>query len=302
MSILRDIQTALLSENPDLGTILLRLRLLASRLGSEPLEEWVKHEAEGYPREAEVPSYRIVGVSYHGTFSGPFGSGIRNAPIPPYIVEKYCGDRWTKYRMRESIANVQRMSEGEESIGINGADLIILLQGKVYDGYACNAVAGEISLFAVREIVQAVRARILELTIEIEKRLPEAVQVTLQSPIERSPEDAATVTKIVNNTIFGNVTHVNASGHSSVSLAIEGDIQSVKAELVKAGVPEAAANQLTEIIASEAPASATKPLGKRASDWIRKNAPKAAGGAWQVGATVLKEVAKEAALRYYGLK
>ncbi|MGY2904674.1 AbiTii domain-containing protein [Bradyrhizobium sp. URHC0002] len=64
MSILREIQAAILQENPDLGTILLKLRFLASRLGSEPLEDWVKYEAEGYPRDADVPEYRVAGLSY----------------------------------------------------------------------------------------------------------------------------------------------------------------------------------------------------------------------------------------------
>lgn len=54
MSILREIPAAILQEKPDLGTILLKLRFLASRLGSEPLEDWVKFEAEGYPKDGEA--------------------------------------------------------------------------------------------------------------------------------------------------------------------------------------------------------------------------------------------------------
>lgn len=80
MSLLREIQSSLL-EGREIGPILLKLRFLASRLGSVVLEEWVKHESEGYPNDVEVPSYRKIGVSYKGTFSGPFGSGISNAPI-----------------------------------------------------------------------------------------------------------------------------------------------------------------------------------------------------------------------------
>jgi hypothetical protein len=80
MSLLREIQTALMEAQP-IGPILLKLRFLASRLGSNVLEEWVKHESEGYPPEVILPSYRKAPVSYVGSFSGPLGSGIRNAPI-----------------------------------------------------------------------------------------------------------------------------------------------------------------------------------------------------------------------------
>ena len=80
MCLLHEIQASIVQDRTDLGSILLKLRLLAARLGSGPLEDWIKHESEGYPRDSEVPSYRIVGVSYRGTFYGPFGTGIKNPP------------------------------------------------------------------------------------------------------------------------------------------------------------------------------------------------------------------------------
>jgi len=50
MSLLQQIQESVVNEKAGLGSILLKLRLLASRLGSDLLEEWVKHETEGYPK------------------------------------------------------------------------------------------------------------------------------------------------------------------------------------------------------------------------------------------------------------
>lgn len=303
MSTLREIQAAVLQEDPDLGTILLKLRFLASRLGSEPLEHWVKYEAEGYPRDVEVPAYRIIGVSYTGTWSGPFNSGIRNAPIPPYLIEKHAGGLWTRYKIRESIAGVQEMASSGQSLGIDASNLILLLQDKVYEGWACNAISGAISLIAVREIKQAVRARILELTIELEKRVPTAVEVTLQNVISKTPESAATVTQIFNQTVYGNVTHVTATDSAHVTLAITaGDTVSMVTELVKAGMPDQAAKEITAIVASEKPESSGRPLGRKALGWIKKNAPKAAGGAWKVGSAVVTDLLTEAALKYYGLK
>lgn len=41
-----------------------------------------------------LPDYRIVGVTYKGTFSGPFGSGIKNAPIPPILIKTFANDSW----------------------------------------------------------------------------------------------------------------------------------------------------------------------------------------------------------------
>jgi hypothetical protein len=305
MSILREIQAAILQENPDLGTILLKLRFLASRLGSEPLEDWVKYEAEGYPHDAaDVPEYRVAGLSYTGSWSGAFGSGINNAPIPSYLIEKHAGKDWTQYKVRESIASVQEMAASKRSLGINASNVILLLQGKVYEDWACNEVTANMSPVAPREIVQAVRARILELTIALEKRVPEAVEVTLQQVISsKTPESAAAVTQIFNQTVYGNVTHVTATDGAHVTLAITaGDTVSMVSELAKAGLPDDAAEEITDIVASEKPHNADKPLGPRALEWIKKNAPKAASGAWKIGSTVATDLLKEAALKYYGLK
>lgn len=50
MGLLHEIQSSVVQEGSDIGPILLKLRLLAARLRSDELEEWVKHESEGYPK------------------------------------------------------------------------------------------------------------------------------------------------------------------------------------------------------------------------------------------------------------
>ena len=61
MSLLREIQASLMQQGQDIGPIVLKLRFLASRLGSGLLEEWVKHESEGYPGSVAIPDYRKIG-------------------------------------------------------------------------------------------------------------------------------------------------------------------------------------------------------------------------------------------------
>ncbi|AZO00378.1 hypothetical protein EJ066_26425 [Mesorhizobium sp. M9A.F.Ca.ET.002.03.1.2] len=301
MSLLREIQKAVLSDDAELSRILLKVRLLASRLGSEPLEDWVKYETEGYPSDADVPDYRVISVTYRGTWSGPFGSGIQNAPIPSYLIEKHASKVWTHRKVRESIASVEELARTKDGIlSIDASNLILLLQGKVYEDWACNGVTGTLSSVAMREIVQSVRSRILELTIELEKRVPQAVEVTLDNPVSLKPEGEAAVTQIYNQTVYGNVTHVHAA---QVNLSITaGDWDSMVGALVDAGLPKDAAKEFAEIIVDEKPESVEKPLGKKALAWLKKNTPKAASGAWKIGSDVLTKVATEAALQYSGLK
>ncbi|TPJ72553.1 hypothetical protein FJ471_07080 [Mesorhizobium sp. B2-7-1] len=280
---------------------MLKLRFLASRLGSEQLEDWVKYETEGYPRDVEVPAYRIVSVTYSGTWSGPFGGGIKNAPIPLYLIEKYAGTKWTRKPVRESIAGVEELAKSK-TIGIDASNLILLLQNKVYEGWACNAISGEVSTIAMKEIKQAVRSRVLELTLELEKRVPGAAEVTVMKAMPQEPVSEAAVTQIFNQTVYGNVTHVTATDGAQVTLSITaGDIGSMTNALVKAGLPQEAAKEFSEIVAAEPPESLGKPLGNKALAWIKKNGPKAASGAWKIGSDVLTAVLTEAAMKFAGL-
>ena len=161
MSLLHEIQTAVIQDGANLSSALLKLRLLAARLGSNPLEEWVKHESEGYPPDSEVPPYRVVPVSYRGTFTGTFGSRINNAQIPGYIVEEFAGKGWTRYEIRDGIAAINDLVRSTTLLEIDASNLILLFQGKVYKDYACNEVLGVISRPAMTELQYAVRSRTL---------------------------------------------------------------------------------------------------------------------------------------------
>lgn len=307
MSLLHQIQESVVQEGADLGSILLKLRLLASRLGSDTLEEWVKHESEGYPKEIEVPPYRIVRVSYHGTFSGPFGSGINNAPIPPYIIKKYAGDKWVNYEIRESISAVDDLvkssADDNGCIGIDASNLILLLQGKVYKDYACNDIRATISKISFAEIRQAVRSRILELTLELEKAIPAAAQVTFGAPSKEEP-NSEKVQQISQQIIYGNVTTAVAGGNgSNIILSIgKKDTHSLIDYLVESGMPETDATEIAKIMETEEPANTEEPFGEKAKNWIASNLKKAAQGTWKMGVTVATKVLSEAALKYYGLK
>lgn len=305
MALLHQIQESVAQEGSDLGSVLLKLRLLASRLGSDFLEEWVKHESEGYPKDSEIPSYRIIGVSYKGTFFGPFGSGIKNAPIPPYLIEKFAGDSWTNYEVRESIAAVDdlvRSSTGGGSIGIDASNLILLLQGKIYEKYACNAISGSISRTSLAEIQQAVRSRILELTLELEKTIPAASLVTFGAPANEET-NLEKVQQISQQIIYGNVNTAVAGGHgANIAVAVgERDKDSFIEHLVATGLPREEVTELAEIIEAEDPSSTEDPFGQNAKNWIASNLKKSTEGTWNLGVSVATKVLTEAALKYYGL-
>jgi hypothetical protein len=306
LSLLHQIQESVVQEGSDLGSILLKLRLLAARLGSDILEEWVKHESEGYPDTTDVPSYRIAGITYKGSFSGPFGSGIKNAPIPPYLIEKFASASWTNHEIRESISAIEeliRLSTESGGLGIDASNLILLLQGKIYEGYSCNEVKGTISRTAFYEIRQAVRSRILELTLELEKSIPAAAHITFGAQ-QKQETNHEKIQQISQQIIYGNVTTAVAGGSgSNISVNVEErDKSSFIEYLVASGITKSDASELAEIIATEEPISKEEPFGQKARNWIAANIQKAAAGSWKTGISVATSVLTAAALKYYGLK
>lgn len=214
MSLLREIQQSLMKEKSEIGPILLKLHFLASRLGSDLLEEWVKHESVGYPPDAELPEYRKLNVTYKGTFSGAFGSGMQNAPIPSILIERFCGEGWTTYGMRQSVAAIDSLLAGDDdgTLSLDASNLILALQGKIYPNMACNSVTGTLTKAALVELQYTVRSKILELTLQIEKTIPTAIDVTVSSKEQLSADEQTAVSRITNQIFHGNVTNIQSTG------------------------------------------------------------------------------------------
>lgn len=306
MSLLYQIQESVVQDGSSLGSILLKLRLLAARLGSDNLEEWVRHESEGYSIKDVLPEYRIVGISYFGQFSGPFGSGIKNAPIPSLLIAQFANDSWNQHEVRESIAAVGdlvRDSAERGVVRVEASNLILPLQGKVYPDYGCNSIEGKISTIALSEILQAVRSKVLELTIELEKSIPAAALITFGTQ-NMDKDNATKAQQITQQIIYGNVENAISGGSgSNVTVNIQShNKESVVNYLKESGLPESDANEFAQIIESEKPSSPEEPFGEAAKNWIASNLRKAIDGTWKIGVAVATKVLTEAALKYYGLK
>ena len=305
-SLLKQIQASLLESSSDLGPMLLKLRFLASKLGSVPLEEWVKFESEGYPKEAELPDYRKVGIHFTGSFSGPFGSGIKNAPLPSYLIAEHAGKDWLTYELRQSVASIPSLYKSTKSgvIQLSYSNLPLLLQGHIYPDYACNQVVGHLAVASLDEVINSVRNRILELTLELEKSVPGSAAITLTASAASHSSQIEQVTNITHQIVHGNVTTITNSGagsefHFSVSKSDAGGFEKA---LVEGGVSSKDAAELRQIVASEKPDLKDEALGPKGREWLVKNIGKAVNGTWKASLSVATSLITEAALRYYGLK
>lgn len=304
-ALLDEIQRSLLDSQQGVASALLKFKLLASRLNSISLELWVKHELEGYPADIDLPSYRRVGIHYLADFSGPFGSGVKNAPIPPYAIKKFAGDDWNIFELRQSISGIDALvgQTDDGVIQLAANNLIYLLQGNMYEGMACNSVRGLISRASLLEVISAVRSRMLDLTIELERKVPESLSVETRSRTDQSSTAGSVVNNITNQIVHGQITTINSAGENNrIEFSIQkNSVSDVERHLVGSGIPMEDAKEFSSILSQERPEDSDQPFGKKAKAWLSKSLHKAFDGTWTVGVATASKVLEQAALKYYGL-
>src|SRR5437773_6603256 len=129
MTLLEEIQQSAANATADVATLLRKSKLLAARLGSRPLEEWVIWESNGYPPKVEVPDYRRWPLQVKGHFSGPFGSGLRNAPIPHLTLPESVRESYSNYELRQSVAGIEAILHQATSgtVSVPTGDLAVVL-------------------------------------------------------------------------------------------------------------------------------------------------------------------------------
>lgn len=304
LSLLTDLQESVLDPSSELSPILLKLRYFASKLGSIPLEDWVRHECDGYPKDTALPDYRKLVVRYTATGGNAFQK-LNEFPIPDAIIIGAVGKSWLKFEMRDSVGELDSLLEGKQDgeYRINANNLVFKLQNKIFDGVPVQIISGHISLAALANIRHSVKSHIMELLIQIEKEIPTAGLVILGKQNEYdSIKGAAKVTNIY-QTVMGDYTGATTTGdNANVTVNIaQGNSDELVKELVRQGIPEQDAIEFTEIVKEEGPDLGTKDLGARAKEWLGQNISSGATDVWKGGIASGTAVLTAAAKAFFGV-
>ena len=302
MTLLRKIQEAAVSSGTPIGDLLRNCKVLAARLRSQELENWVDYELNGYPNKESLPAYRVCKTACAGHFSGPFGSSLKNAEIPPHLLPAKYRESLTKAYLMEPIAAYAEILSTDSPVvqmPWNASVTAHLGQG-FYEGMNCLSAWQVIPRGVIVGIIDTVRNRALSFSLEIEKMAPSAGDSNGGS--DGISENA--VHHVFNTTIYGNVGNV-ASGNQSVSQVAEikiaqGDLASLRTQLLGLGFGKEDVTQLEVALTQDAKQD-PKQIGQSTWGWIGGAITKAGQGALKVSAATASSVLAKMIAQYLGV-
>jgi hypothetical protein len=299
MSILEEIQSSAVDGRSDLGALLRKCKVLAARLRSRPLEDWLLWESNGYPLEVNVPDYRSWPMQLKGHFFGPFNSELRNAPIPSLCVPERFRSQFETFECKQSVSAIESSLKSETTLyHVSTGNLAPLLGTKVYQGQNCIQAWGEFSSTNLVEVLNSVRNRILDFALAMWKEAPEAGEA---GPQKLSPIEPNSVTQIFQTTVYGGTaTLVGAAADSSFTNNTTGDFSGLQLLLKDAGLPEHEINELKQAIDADGEPKSSGQLGPKVSTWLSGVVKKAAEGLLQSSVTTVGKIAIDALSKYYG--
>ena len=301
MSLLKDVQNAAIDASSDLGTVLRKCKLLAARLGSQELEDWLLWESKGYPEDVPVPGYRVWSLQVKGHFAGAFGSGLRNAPISIRLLPENVRKSYNEYECRSSIAAVESILGENDSgtIRVPTGDLSSTLGTNVYERMNCLECWAEFGTMNLVELLNAVRNRILDFSLAVWKEHPNADEPNSNN---REFFSSDKITHIFNTTIHGGTANiVGTANNSSVgSNIVSNDLESVRRVLQSNGVSKKDIAELEKALAEDKLPQSPEQFGPKVSSWIARMMKKAAEGTWGIGIAAGGNLLAKIISKFYG--
>jgi hypothetical protein len=304
MNLIEEIQQMAADESASISSLLMKCKILAAKTKNKEFGDWVNKELDGYESLEDVPGYRFIRTHSFGTLINPVKQ-MNNVPIPPgSMPEKYSDFVQQEYLLRgiSMYEELVKNHSGTEPLRLPWpADLIALVADQVYTNMSLVAAWKILTPASIKGMLGAVRAKILDFTLEIEH----------SNTTQELPHSAENKKTSMNSTpspqqffIQGNAV-IGAEGANIIQNTIlpvqKDDISSLRSYLDSLKIDKTDIEELEKALNSEKVPESTKKLGPKVSGWIGKMVSKAASGAWNIAASVATDVLVKGISNYYGL-
>jgi AbiTii len=305
MSLLTEIRDAAVDAKT-VAVALRKAKILAARLKNEPFKTWVDRELNGYPKDKEsLPSYRVVNAPAVGDFSGPFGSGLRNFPIPSTCLPENLRDYARRAFIFSGVGELEAFIETAGSGGLSlpwPADLTVFVGTEIVQDMNCLSARQEIPKAVFISIVEAVRSKLIDFVLEIEIADPSAGEAEAGA----TPLAPEKVSQIVHNTIYnygGSANVASGSSHVTQNASAnirKNDMRDLVDYLRSIDITDGDLQDLKAALESEVRRPERGRWGPKVSGWIGRMVSKAASGAWRISVEAAPELITKALSSYYG--
>jgi hypothetical protein len=303
VSLLREIQDNAVGTDTSVAVVLRQCLFLASRLQHIPLRDWATLELSGYPPNAELPPYRgKFTTQVLGTLDGGFGARMVNVGLAPISVpDPELRDYLFSAETRQSVASIEQLlanSEGTYQIPWP-MNAVAALQNQFWEGYSLISAHRVIPAGTLAATLSGIRDRVLQLALDIESENPDAGEAAPGTV----PVSPATVTTILNNTIYGGTNVITGAGNDAAVTVTHARIDQVWGELAASlrelGVPAPEVNALE--VALRQDGDPADDLGAATQSWADRLASGVESGAIVLGQGVTTEMIVHTLLRAFGL-
>lgn len=293
------------SGDASVSSLLRKLKVVAARAGTVQLEEWVEHELNGYPKDVALPAYRgAFETPVAANLAGPFGSRLSGAQIGPRAIPAEHRTEWMfKMEFRQPIIELEDFAKTDRpSLQVPWPpDLVSYVNHLTDNGdthlnpdYVMHSAWKLISPQQVLAAVDAVRTRVLDLALSIERIAPDAGQAGATQP------DGRAIDQLVMNIYDSNIAVGSTNVVQGVVLPSQGDKVALFDALRGAGLKQEQLDELERAL-TEDEAEGEPGLGRRALAWVGKVTMGGAAAAGKSVATAAGGVAVKALAAYVGI-
>lgn len=304
MQLVDEIIELLSASTPSLENALFKAQVLAHRLGEHDLKQWVDSELKGYTDPNNVPPYRVLKITLLGNVSNG-AYRYTSQPLPLHHLEQDgLREKLETRQLTESIAVIERWAAGDNALQIVIApELYPGLGTGLGNGYQVERAWGVHSSGAMVQVVVEVRARLLDLALQVSDRIPRDPEA---SQIKEISKEIA-VGEIFRNAVFGdNATILVGTGNIQgiTNSIVKNDFESLAAALRQHNVPDSDIQALHQAIGQDANAHelGIKQIGPSVRKWIGSMVEKAGSATWQVGIGAAGTILGAAIGAFYGIQ
>lgn len=304
MELVSQIINDLVDDDKSLTTALLKTKVLASRIQSEELLNWVNSELTGYINLEHLPEYRQNIPTY---IKGQYINGnqhITGGDIPTDGLAPDIEKRLLTQNFLDSVKGLEKtVIQNPSTVTMPvSPDFVAIVELNIknmgYPYFNLLEIHKIISTNLIVELLSNVRSKLLDFILEIDQKFGSLAEI---KDLKMKSEE---IKSIVNNTIIQGDGNVFNTGEKAKIKNTNKINKSNKTDLINAlkdnGVSDGDISELVEIIDQEEPASTTN-LGPLANGWIGKMYSKALDGSWNVAVGAAGGLLVELIKQYYGM-